>query len=401
MSANVADPAPDPPVEKASAEALALRARPRAIARFRRPVLIGAAALGALGLAGFAWLALSPRVSGSLPQEAPSIPGARGGGEALAALPKDYSQVKPPVLGPPLPGDLGRAILDNQRRGGPSVASAGEPPDPTAKVESDRIAAQMRQARESSVMVQTTGRSAEPTIDISEPPAIASAVALPAQVLTSNGDQDAKRSFLTAPPAGVVDNSTRLTLPASPYQVLFGTVISAALLTGLDSDLPGFVTAQVTENVYDTVSGRFLLIPQGSRLLGAYDSKVAFGQTRALVVWQRLTLPDGSSIQLDNLTATDPAGYAGLQGQVDNHTWAMLQSVAMSTLMGVGAELALDDDSELVRAVRQSTQQSASQAGQQIVDKQMDVQPTLRVAPGSPLRIIVHKDLTLRPWRKP
>jgi len=160
------------------------------------------------------------------------------------------------------------------------------------------------------------------------------------------------------------------------------------------------VIAQVTENVFDSATGRFLLIPQGARLIGSYDSVVAFGQRRALLVWQRIILPDGASIQLDNLPATDAAGYAGLADQVDFHTWQLLKGVALSTLLGVGTELNLGDgESDLVRAIRQSTQQSASQAGQQIVGKQLDVQPTLRIRPGWPLRVIVHKDLILRPWR--
>lgn len=160
------------------------------------------------------------------------------------------------------------------------------------------------------------------------------------------------------------------------------------------------MVAQVTENVFDSATGRILLIPQGARLIGSYDSVVAFGQRRALLVWKRIILPDGASIQLDNLPATDTEGHAGLADQVDFHTWRLLKGVVLSTLLGVGTKLSLGDgESDLVRAIRQSTQQSASQAGQQIVAKQLAVQPTLRVRPGWPLRAIVHKDLILRPWR--
>lgn len=213
--------------------------------------------------------------------------------------------------------------------------------------------------------------------------------------------QDHKAAFVDkAPRGGDIYNVHQLETPRSPYQVMAGSVIAASLITGLDSDLPGLVTAQVTENVFDSATGRFLLIPQGARLIGSYDSVVAFGQSRALLVWQRIIFPDGASIQLDNLPATDAAGYSGLADKVDFHTWRLLKGVALSTLLGVGTELSLgDDESDLVRAVRQSTQQSASQAGQQIVGKQLDVQPTLRVRPGWPLRVVVHKDLILRPWR--
>ena len=122
----------------------------------------------------------------------------------------------------------------------------------------------------------------------------------------------------------------------SPYTLMAGSIISASLITGLNSDLPGLVTAQVTENAYDSVTGHILLIPQGSRLIGSYDSVVAFGQKRALLVWQRIILPDGASVRIDNVPATDTAGYAGLSDKVDVHTWQLLKGVALSTLLGCG-----------------------------------------------------------------
>jgi type IV secretion system protein VirB10 len=195
-------------------------------------------------------------------------------------------------------------------------------------------------------------------------------------------------------------NPHRLEGPVSPWTVNAGSVIAASLITGLNSDLPGMVTAQVTENVNDSVTGRTLLIPQGSRLIGSYDSVVAFGQSRALVVWQRIILPDGSSIRIDNVPATDTEGHAGLADRVDRHTWQLLNGVVLSTLLGVGTELgAGSGESDLVRAIRESTQQSGARAGDRLVQRNLDVQPTLKVRPGWPLRIVVHKDIVLRPWR--
>ncbi len=182
--------------------------------------------------------------------------------------------------------------------------------------------------------------------------------------------------------------------------MLAGSIIAASLLTGVNSDLPGEVTAQVTENVYDTVTGRTLLIPQGARLIGTYDSVVAFAQSRALLVWQRIIMPDGSSVLIDNLPATDAAGYSGLEDQVDYHTWQLLKGVALSTVLGVGGQVAFgSQNSNLVEAIRQSTQESANQAGQRIVEKNLNIQPTITVRPGWPLRVVVHKDLVLRPYR--
>lgn len=135
------------------------------------------------------------------------------------------------------------------------------------------------------------------------------------------------------------------------------------------------------------------------RLIGSYDSVVAYGQSRALVVWQRIVLPNGSSIRIDNVPATDMAGYAGLADKVDAHTWQLLKGVALSTLLGVGTELSLGDrESDLVRAIRESAQQGTSRAGDQIVTKNLNVQPTIKVRPGWPLRVVVHKDIVLAPW---
>ncbi len=170
-------------------------------------------------------------------------------------------------------------------------------------------------------------------------------------------DQQRKLDFLNQATKATVSEHV-LQAPVSPYEVMAGTVIAAALISGLKSDLPGTVLAQVTENIYDTVTGRFLLIPFGSRLIGTYDSVVAFGQSRSLVVWQRIIMPNGSSIQLDNLPATDPAGYAGLEGDVDYHTRTLLKGVVMSTLLGVGTQVTFGgSQSNLVQAIRQSSQE--------------------------------------------
>lgn len=196
-------------------------------------------------------------------------------------------------------------------------------------------------------------------------------------------------------------NPHRLVEPVSPWTAHAGTVIAASLITGLNSDLPGLVTAQVTENVYDSVTGKTLLLPQGSRLIGRYDSMISVGQSRALVVWQRILLPDGSSIQIDNVPATDTQGYSGLSDGVDRHSWQLLKGVALSTLLGVGTELGSgSSESDLVRAIRESAQQNTARAGDQFVSRSLDIQPTLRVRPGWPVRVVVHKDIVLRPWSK-
>jgi type IV secretion system protein VirB10 len=141
-----------------------------------------------------------------------------------------------------------------------------------------------------------------------------------------------------------------------------------------------------------------LLIPQGARLIGSYENAVAFGQRRAFVVWKRIIWPDGSSLRIDE-PASDAAGYAGLADKVDAHGGQLLKGVALSTLLGVGTELSLgDDESDLVEAIRQSAQQSGARAGDRLVEKYLDIEPTITVRPGWPVRVIVQRDLVLKPW---
>ncbi|MGH7083772.1 MAG: TrbI/VirB10 family protein, partial [Acetobacteraceae bacterium] len=129
--------------------------------------------------------------------------------------------------------------------------------------------------------------------------------------------------------------------PLSPYEVQAGTIVPAALITAVNSDLPGDVIAQVTENVYDTATGHYLLIPQGTRLYGRYDSLISFAQSRALIVWNRLILPNGNSIDLHGMIGTDATGASGLNDQVNAHNWALIASLGTATLLSFAPSLAL------------------------------------------------------------
>lgn len=175
-------------------------------------------------------------------------------------------------------------------------------------------------------------------------------------------------------------------------------MISAALITGIRSDLPGQITAQVTENIYDSPTGRNLLIPQGTRVIGQYDNGVGFGQRRILLVWNRLIFPNGRSIVLERQPGADTRGYAGLEDGVDYHWWDLAKAAALSTLLGIGTELATDDNDRLVRAIRDGAQDTVNQAGQQIVQRQLQIAPTMTIRPGFPVRVIVTRDLVLEPY---
>ena len=179
-------------------------------------------------------------------------------------------------------------------------------------------------------------------------------------------------------------------------------MIPAALITGLRSDLPGQITAQVTENIFDSPSGRFLLIPQGARLIGIYDSQIAVGQSRVLLVWTRLIMPNGRSIILERQPGADTGGYSGLQDEVDHHRGELFKAALLSTLLSVGTELgsnAGNGDSSVLQALRRGAGDSLNQTGQQIVRRNLNIQPTLTIRPGFPVRVIVNRDLVLEPYR--
>ena len=151
--------------------------------------------------------------------------------------------------------------------------------------------------------------------------------------------------------------------------------------------------------MFDSPTGKRLLIPQGARLIGQYDAQITFGQSRALLVWNRLIMPNGRSIVLERQPGADPAGYAGLQDRVNNHWSTLLAGAALSTLLSVGSEAGTSDtENNLVQALRQGASQGFSQVGQQVVSRSLNVQPTLTIRPGYPVRVLVTRDLVLEPY---
>lgn len=196
-------------------------------------------------------------------------------------------------------------------------------------------------------------------------------------------------------------NSGNLEMPASPCQAMTGTVIAGALVTGIRSDLSGDVVATVTEPVYDSATSKFLLIPQRSRILGKYNGRASYRQSRVQVAWNRVILSDTSSLTLDNLVGTDPAGCAGLESGVDWHWNRIVAGTMLTTLLGIGAELTApenrQDGNRIVIAERDSAQGNVSRMGQEITRRDMGIQPTLTIRPSLPVRVIANRDLVLRP----
>ncbi|MEE4454332.1 TrbI/VirB10 family protein [Novosphingobium resinovorum] len=381
---------------KVDPETLQLRARPIRAIRFRRGIIIGAAALGSVSLVGIAWMALKPQMFRQVAQDSElSQPLAKPVSDTLAGLPSSYGDV--PKLGPALPGDLGRPILSAQRERAESETSSARSDDTEARRQ-QRLA-EAKAARESGLLAQLASSQSPSNAGSSNASVTQGELLAGKDAGTPESKPTRKEQFAGERSDAATANSHGIVAPFSPNTLLTGSVISASLITGLNSDLPGMVIAQVTQNAYDTVTGQILLVPQGARLIGKYDSVVAYGQRRALVIWQRLILPNGSSVQLDNMPATDQSGYAGVADKVDFHTWTLLKGVAIATMLGVGTELTIDGESDLVEAIRESAQTNTARAGDQITQRNLDIQPTITVRPGAPVRLLVTRDLVLAAWR--
>ena len=360
--------------------------RPRVVRLSRKA--IGLASAAGLALIGAVLLyALKPvaRIANSERLNTSGIAMA----DDLVSAPKDYSQI--PKLGPPLPGDLGRPILAARDSG----AIAALPPDQareqqTGQAASAATASQQRRIQER--LAATTsglfiGGSAGSRDTLSSPENAHLTTLLP------DGSEPASSAGLSRAGAKVATAEPTLPKPISDDVLQAGSVIPAALITGIRSDQPGLVTAQVSQNVYDSLTGRRLLIPQGARLIGKYFSDVGAGQRRVQLAWNRLIMPSGQSMDLDAQPATDPSGYAGLEDRVNSHWGGVLKAALVSTILGIGGELGSGSSSDLGRALRFGMQDSVNRAGEQIVSRELAIHPTLTIRPGFPVRVLVSRDL--------
>ena len=396
----MASTAPDASAETPLSDpesAVELRGQPPRVMRLSRKAIGLASACGFALVGGALIYALQPQGRGSV-DELYNTDGVAVA-DNLAGAPEDYGQV--PKLGPALPGDLGKPILDAQRRGDvaalPPVGAmqpvASNPAVSAAEAARAR-AAQEREAARGSRLFFGGGSTANSGADVAVPATPAGTPDVE-QAAAPQSDAVRRQGFLDRASDRRTVSGERLAGLPSPSILQAGSVIPAALITGIRSDLPGLVTAQVTQNVYDSPTGRIIVIPQGSRLIGDYDADVAFGQSRVLLAWNRLILPDGRSIILERQPASDPAGFAGLQDRTDYHWGNVLKAALVSTLLGIGSEFGAGGDDSLVRAIRRGSQDSVNRAGEQIVARELNVRPTLTIRPGHPVRVLVTRDLLL------
>jgi type IV secretory pathway VirB10-like protein len=406
------------PLTGEAAQAMRLRPEPPRVTRLSRKALAGLGLAASLGIGSALIYALQARSHHGEGQELISTDN-RTTPDGLAALPKDYTGV--PKLGPPLPGDLGRPILAAQNAGQTtpgSVNTAGRP------VISDAMQRQMqeRESARTAQLFSSTGASAatgsstdtatvgagagQSSANGTQTPSAAPAMPIPDLASLGMAPQpatpsavDRQQSFLAQAADKRTGSADRIAAPASADILQAGAVIPAALITGIRSDLPGQITAQVTQNVYDSPTGHILLIPQGTRVIGQYDNAVGAGQRRILLVWNRLIFANGRSIVLERQPGADAQGFAGLEDGVDFHWGALLKGALLSTILSVGAEAGTSqNENNLVQAIRAGGANSVSQTGQQIVSRDLNIAPTLTIRPGYPVRVIVTHDLVLEPY---
>ena len=352
------EPAPD----------LSIRARPPSPRRLSRKVLMAGAIIAASIVTLALFIGLSERPAREARQsEAQAAAG--GPPESIRNASGQYAA-----------GDLPRAELDAPRDmlwgdNGPPQATALEPPADEAWSGPPRGAA--ASAREAPPDPQALAR-ASPIIFDGRNRSTAGAAA------------DEGQARLEA----------RLMPPRSRYELMAGAVVPAALITELNSEQPGRAIAQVTANVYDSVSGAHLLIPQGARLIGTYDADTSYGERRLVLIWNRLIFPNGWSISLRGMEGSDPTGAAGLRDRVDNHLDRLAGAIGLSAIISVIADNAEDDDeNSFAQSVGDAAASEAARTGGRIVDRELSVKPTIRIRAGGSVRLLVTRDIELRPYR--
>lgn len=260
-------------------------------------------------------------------------------------------------------------------------------------------------AMASPVSTQRAPAAAEPRPPVLLPPSPAfappSREPVPTEVMAQNGQAEKAAFARGAPSQDYVE--AKLQKPRSPYEIKAGTVIPAALMTAINSDLPGEVIGQVTAPVYDHVTGLYVLIPQGARLIGRYDAQVAYGQSRALVVWRRVIFPNGNSLDFGSMTAADPTGAAGLSDRVNDHFGQLAKGIVLSTLLSMGVSSTQDAQARssgtlVLNSGASGLANEAESVGSRLTNRDLNRQPTIEIRQGAQVRVLVDKDMILEPY---
>lgn len=412
------------PEKQAPSERSPLEVEPPKVARFNRRMVMAMAATASAILAFALVATVSPkkkaqgqegeaakaRETGQ--QTSPGLP------DPLAAAPGNYSELPQgrtysprPQPGGPAPVGPGAAAPGQVQAYTVSPSGTGPGAEPSRLKEQDQTQKDAASAINSPV---TFSQGDPPQQARPEEPRggdlVLSALAgVPRLAERAPGADDQnlqgeKREFARERPSELPYVKATLLSPLSPYELKAGTILPALLITGINSDLPGQLVAQMRENVYDTVTGNHLLIPQGTRLIGEYDSKIAFGQERVLVVWTRLIMPNGDSVSLEGMPGADLSGYAGVSGKVNNHYGKLVTGVVLGSVIGAGAQVAVGGQGapnvppSFGQLAVSGAAQNINQSAQQHTGKVLNMQPTIEVTPGDKINVFVTKDMILKPF---
>ncbi len=183
--------------------------------------------------------------------------------------------------------------------------------------------------------------------------------------------------------------------PVSPFELKAGSLIPGILLTAINTDLPGLIVGQVSRNVYDSVSGRYLLVPQGARLIGDYDSQITYGQKRALVAWRKIIFPDGGILNLAGMRGIDQAGHSGFRDKVNRHYGRLFGSIfLLSIFQAIGNEIGdQDNDAVDTSELEKVAAANIAETGRELTERNLGIQPTIRVRAGYVFNIFVERDI--------
>jgi len=374
---------------------------PRAT-RFRRGVMwsaLGAAALLLAGVLAYGFLKSSPTLvakSSTQPTPRPQQ------GPDFNRFPHDYTG-----MGPAKPEALAAVKPVTDTTAPPAAATAARPSgQPTEQQKAQASSVFFAQAPSLVTPNAAAAPASSATTTVTSHDAASPYGDQPLPAEAQGGLTVQKNAFLNSAANSRDDVPKVIQSPVSPYEILIGAVIPATLKTQVNSDLPGDVLAQVSENVYDTATGHYLLVPQGSWLHGKYDSLISYGQDRALIVWDRLTLPNGDHVDLGGMPGTDGTGAAGLADQTDHHRLAFAGALAATTVLsfgpGVAQALAENDHSGTTTNVfampASNLGNSTSQIGENLLNRELNRPNTITVRPGWPLNVLINRDLVMRSY---
>jgi type IV secretory pathway VirB10-like protein len=299
-------------------------------------------------------------------------------------------------------GSLEGANATNANMNG---AASGNDYNQQVRAQRDQMQMQMDMQRQQEAAQRYQQRQQQLQVAREAPSTVYAAdVGNPQPGAPSGNNQSPLQGIVSGSNASAYLPHTRL-LAISPYEVKAGTVIPSVMLSGINSDLPGEIIAQVVQNVYDSATGKYLIVPQGAKLVGAYDHDVVMGQKRVLISWNRIIYPDSSSVEIEGMAGQDQAGYAGFKDKTNNHVFPAIRSALLMSAITAGAQLSQprasrgDYSYSSQQIAAASLGQQLNQLGMASYSSRVNMPPTITIRPGYRFNVMVNRDMVLAPWQ--